>query len=163
MSLRSSTNLRWLAACAATMLLLAGCVSGPVRRVSEPAVGIQQLTVGSDGSWSVEVRINNFSSIPMRFDAVELKLGVGGQDAGTVSAQPALDIGPESADVVSVSLKPQSMARLQVANALASGQGIGYSLSGTVRATPENGKQRNFEVKRESSLSPVPGIPGALR
>ena len=152
----------WLAAGAA-LLLLAGCASGPVRRVSEPAVGIQQLTVGADGGWTIEVRINNFSSIPMRFDALDLKLSVAGQDAGTLTAQPALDIGPESADVVNVSLKPQAMARLQVANALASAQGIAYSLSGSVRATPEKAKQRSFEVKRDSSLSPVPGIPGALR
>jgi hypothetical protein len=109
------------------------------------------------------VRINNFSSIPMRFDAIDLKLVVGGQEAGSLSAQPALDIGPESADVVSVRLKPQAMARLQVANALASGQGIAYSLSGAVRATPEDSRQRSFEVKRESGLSPVPGVPGALR
>ena len=164
MSLRSSIYTRWLVACAATMLLLAGCASGPVRRVSEPAAGIQQLTVGADGNWTVEVRINNFSSIPMRFDAFDLKLSVGGQEAGTLSAQPALDIGPESADVVNVQLKPQGMARLQVANALASGQGIAYSLSGSVRATPDKAKQRNFDdVKRDSKLSPVPGIPGALR
>jgi hypothetical protein len=163
MSLRSWTNLRWLAAGMVAMLLLAGCASGPVRRVSEPAVGIQQLTVRSDGNWTVEVRINNFSSIPMRFDALDLKLGIAGQDAGSLSAQPALDIGPESADVVTVQLKPQAMARLQVANALASGQGIAYSLSGKVHATPEKAKARDFDVKRESSLSPVPGIPGALR
>ena len=152
----------WLAAGAA-LLMLAGCASGPVRRVSEPAVGIQQLTVGADGGWALELRINNFSSIPMRFDALDLKLSVAGQDAGALTAQPALDIGPESADVVNVSLKPQPMARLQVANALASAQGIAYSLSGSVRATPEKAKQRSFEVKRDSSLSPVPGIPGALR
>ena len=152
----------WLAAGAA-LLMLAGCASGPVRRVSEPAVGIQQLTVGADGGWALELRINNFSSIPMRFDALDLKLSVAGQDAGALTAQPALDIGPESADVVNVSLKPQAMARLQVANALASAQGIAYSLSGSVRATPEKAKQRSFEVKRDSSLSPVPGIPGALR
>ena len=30
--------------------------------------------------------------------------------------------------------------------------------------TPDKAKQRNFDdVKRESKLSPVPGIPGALR
>ena len=152
----------WLAACAA-VLLVAGCASGPVRRVSEPAVGIQQLTVGADGSWVVEVRINNYSSIPMRFDALDLKLSIGGQDAGSLSAQPALDIGPESADVVNVELEPQAQARLQVADALASGRGIAYSLAGIVRATPEKARSRDFDVKRESSLSPVPGMPGALR
>ena len=152
-----------LAAAAVSSLLLAGCASGPVRRVSEPAVGIQQLTVRADGSWQVDVRINNFSSIPMRFDALELKLAVGGQDAGALAAQPALDIGPASADVASITLKPLALARLQVADALASGRGIAYSLSGTVRATPESGHARDFEVERDNSLSPVPGVPGALR
>ena len=68
-----------IAAGAALLFLLAACASGPARRVSEPAAGIQQLTVGADGSWTVEIRIDNFSSIPMRFDALELKLGVGGR------------------------------------------------------------------------------------
>ncbi len=158
MSLRS-----WLIAATVASLLLAGCASGPVRRVSEPAVGIQQLTVRADGSWQVDVRIDNFSSIPMRFDALDLKLVVGGQDAGKLAAQPALDIGPASADVASITLKPQALARLQVADALASGRGIAYALSGTLRATPESGHARDFEVKRESSLSPVPGVPGAMR
>ena len=80
----------WLAAGAA-LLMLAGCASGPVRRVSEPAVGIQQLTVGADGGWTLELRINNFSSIPMRFDALDLKLSVAGQDAGTEFVDAGFD------------------------------------------------------------------------
>ena len=103
----------WLAM-GAVLSLLASCASGPARRVSEPAVGIQQLTVGPDGSWTVDVRINNFSSIPMRFDALDLELDLGAQHAGALAAQPMLDIGPESADVVSIGLKPQAQARLQV-------------------------------------------------
>ena len=39
-------------------VLLAACSSGPVRRVSEPGVNIQQLTVRADGQWSVDVRID---------------------------------------------------------------------------------------------------------
>ena len=33
----------------------------------------------------------------------------------------------------------------------------------SVQATPESGKQRSFDVKRDSRLSPVPGLPGVLR
>ena len=58
-------------------LLLAACGSGPVaRRVSEPAVNIQQLTVRADGGWSVDLRIDNFSNVPMRFDGVSLAMTV---------------------------------------------------------------------------------------
>ncbi len=154
--------MRWigLASCA---LLLAGCASGPVRRVSEPSARIQQLTVGADGNWSAEVRIENFSSIPMRFDAFALALSIGDAAAGTLTAQPALSIGPESADIVTVTLKPQSPAKLAVTDALAGGRGINYTLKGTLDATPEEGKRRSFTFERTSALSPAPGLPGVLR
>ena len=64
---------------------LAACSSGPVRRVSEPAASIQQLAVQADGSWSVSLRLQNYSSVPMRFDAVDLAVSVGGQAAGSLT------------------------------------------------------------------------------
>lgn len=150
-----------LALCAA---LLASCATGPVRRVSEPAARIQQVTVQADGSWDVELRLQNFSSIPMRFDAVELQLTIGGQDAGTLSASPDLLIGPESADVADIGLAPSSAARLAVADALASRRAIDYTLQGAITATPDEGRQRRFEPDpRRSALSPAPGLPGVLR
>jgi hypothetical protein len=99
-------------------LSLSACSSGPIRRVSEPAANIQQLTVRADGSWSVDVRIDNFSSIPMRFDSVALALTVGGESAGTLQARPALSIGPESADVATIALRPSAPARIVIADAV---------------------------------------------
>lgn len=144
-------------------LLLAACASGPVRRVSEPAASLQQLTVRADGSWAVELRLNNFSSIPMRFDAVNLPLTVGGEAAGALQGRPAISIGPESADVVTLTLAPASGARIAIADALASGRGIAYAFEGTLEVAPENGKVRSYRIKRSSALSPVPGLPGVLR
>lgn len=144
--------------------LLAGCVSGPVRRVSEPSARIQQLTVRADGNWSIELRIENFSSIPMRFDAVDLHLSVAQQaDAGQVRAQPGLTIGPESADVITVTLIPQVSGKIAAADALAAGRSVPYSLSGRIDATPDQGKPRVFNIERKSELSPAPGLPGVLR
>lgn len=54
-------------------LLLSAC-GGAVRRVSEPAASIQQLTVRTDGSWSVDLRLQNYSSIPMQFERVALEI-----------------------------------------------------------------------------------------
>ena len=73
-------------------LLLAACAGGPVRRVSEPAASIQQLTVHADGSWAVALRIDNFSSIPMRFDAVDLAMTVDGVAAGTLRGTAGITI-----------------------------------------------------------------------
>lgn len=153
---------RW-AALALTALCIAGCASGPVRRVSEPAVRIQQLTVQADGSWSTQLRIENFSSIPMRFDALDLAVTVAGQPAGRFTAQPAITIGPESADIVTATLNPSAAAKLAVADALAARRSLDYTLEGNVRSTPEDERERTFEIERRSALSPAPGLPGVLR
>jgi hypothetical protein len=155
-------SMRWIGL-ALCVLMLAGCGSGPVRRVSVPTARIQQLTVRADGSWSTELRIENFSSIPMRFDSLSLALSIGDNAAGTLTAQPGLSIGPESADIVTVAFRPQAAAKLAVADALAGGRSVNYSLSGTLDATPDEGKRRSFDVERTSALSPAPGLPGVLR
>jgi hypothetical protein len=154
--------MRWFTALA-LIALLAACSGGPVRRVSEPSARIQQLTVRADGRWSVELRIENFSSIPMRFDAVDLVLAVDDNAAGNVTAQPALSIGPESADVVIAVFTPKVEAKLAVADALAGGRTVNYSLKGRLDATPDEAKQRSFDVEHRSALSPAPGLPGVLR
>ncbi len=149
---------------AVTVLLLASCGGGGmVRRVSEPAAGIQQLTVRADGSWSVDVRINNFSSIPMRFDAISLSMSLGSEQAGTLQGNAGISIGPESADVVTLTHSPTPGARIAMADALAAQRSIGYVLKGTVNATPEDANPREYPIERTSSLSPVPGLPGVMR
>jgi hypothetical protein len=153
------------AACASILLVaLTACGSGgPVKRVSEPAAGIQQLTVRADGQWSVDLRIDNFSSVPMRFDTVSLALTLDGESAGTLAASPAITIGPESADIATVTLAPSSAAKIRIADALSGRRGVGYTLAGTMSAGPEDDKPRSFKVERTSSLTPVPGLPGVLR
>lgn len=148
-----------VAACA----VLAACSSGPVRRVSEPAASIQQLSVRADGSWSVDLRIENFSTVPMRFNAIRLPLTVGEQDAGTLQGSAGISIGPESADVVTLAHAPSVGGKVALADALSSGRGVSYSFEGTLHAAPEDGREREYKVKRNSSLSAVPGLTGVLR
>jgi len=144
-------------------LTLAACGGGMVKRVSEPAASIQQLTVGSDGNWDVELRLRNYSSMPMRFDDVALQMKVGEEAAGTLNAAPGLSIGPESADVITLHLQPSSPARIVVADALVGGGSLFYELEGSIKATPEEKKQRSFELKSRNSLNQAPGLPGVLR
>ena len=148
---------------AAAVLTLAACGGGPVRRVSEPAAGIQQLTVRADGRWDVVVRLNNFSSVPMRFASASLDIAFDNGAAATLQAQPAISIGPESADVFSATLTPLPAGRARIATALADGRGLNYTLAGTVDAGPEDGKSRSYKLERKSALTPVPGLPGVLR
>ena len=164
--MRKQPSPRFLPATAlvALALLLAACAGGgPVRRVSEPAANVQQLTVQADGSWLVDVRIDNFSSVPMRFDRVDLKLALAGQEAASLRATPGLSIGPESADVVTVHTPPPAGARIAIADTLARGRSIHYHLQGTLVAAPEKGGTKEYEVERDNALSPVPGVTGVLR
>lgn len=144
--------------------LLAGCASGgPVRRVSEPAASVQQLTVRADGRWDVEVRLQNYSSVPMQFTSANLKIALDNGDAASVQAQPQISIGPESADVFSTTVTPLPAGRARIATALADGRSVNYTLSGSLDAVPENRNSRKFEIERKSALTPVPGLPGVLR
>ena len=151
-----------LARLAATALL-GGCGDGVVRRVSDPAVSVQQLTVKADGQWAVDLRLQNYSSIPMRFDTVEVDVQVGDQDAGKLRATPGLSVGPESADIVTVTFAPSSAGRIGVADALAGRRTLPYTLKGTAAATPDEAKQRSFDIDTRSTLNPVPGLDGVLR
>ena len=155
--------IRRFASIAALTFLLAACSSGPVRRVSEPTASLQQLTVRSDGQWDVQLRLQNYSSIAMRFDKAALDISFDNGPAAKLDVQPGLDIGPESADVVNATIAPFPAGRARIASALADGHGLSYTLSGSLAATPQDGKQKSWQIKRESALSPVPGLPGALR
>ncbi|KIP87749.1 hypothetical protein SN15_00385 [Stenotrophomonas maltophilia] len=146
-----------------SVLALAACGEKVVKRVSEPASSLQQLTVNADGSWKVALRLQNFSSMPMRFDDVALKLSVGDAEAGTLSAKPGVSIGGASADVIELQLQPAAEARLIVADALASNHTLAYTLEGSVSATPEEKKQRTFQINNRSTLNHAPGLPGVLR
>src|SRR5690606_27506981 len=59
-------KLGWRVVALLLVVSLVACSSrGVPRRVSEPTASLQQLTVGADGSWSIELRLQNYSSIPM--------------------------------------------------------------------------------------------------
>ena len=142
---------------------LTACSGGPVRRVSPPAASIQQLTVNVDGSWSVDLRLQNYSSIPMRFDSADLAITVGDQAAGTLQNAPRISIGPESADVVTLPFKPAAEARMAIADALAGRRSLGYTLKGKLEAVPDSGRSKSFDVDVRNTLNPVPGLDGVLR
>ena len=145
------------------MALLSACGDGKIRRVSEPAASIQQLTVHADGRWTLDIRLQNYSSIPMRFDSLDVAMTVSDQNAGTLQGAPQLSVGPESADVVSLPFSPSSEARIVVADALAGRRTMPYTLKGTIDAVPEEGKVRSFDIDTRNTLSPVPGLDGVLR
>ena len=140
-------------------LALASCASGPHKDVFPPRASIQQLTVQADGSWKLQVRMQNFSGVSMTFANVDGKLEVAGNPAGDVNAVPALRIGPESADIAEVTFKPTPAAAQAVAALHGSGS-VRYKLSGRIVTTDPAGDQ---PYTFEGALNPVPGLTGVLR
>ena len=53
--------------------------------------------------------------------------------------------------------------KIAIADALAGGRSVNYSLKGDLVAPPSEAKQRTFQVERSSALSPAPGLPGVMR
>ena len=121
---------------------------------------VETIAVQDDGQWRVSVRLQNFSSVPTEFEDVDAQLEIGGQPAGTLKLQPALTVGPESADVAVVVIAPQAGAKTAVAAALAAGRSVRYRVSGQIRTREPRG---SYKFEYDSALNPAPGLPGVLR
>jgi uncharacterized lipoprotein YajG len=140
------------------VLVLAGCAGGPTRNIFPPRASIQQLAVQADGSWKVQLRLQNYSNVSTSFATVDAKIELAGNAAGSVSAAPAIRIGPESADVVETSLKPSASAAQAVASLRSAN--LRYKLAGKIVTSDPKG---DYEYTFEGVLSPVPGLVGVLR
>ena len=142
----------------ALAVLLGACGGGPVKRINPPIARIQQLTVRPDGSWELQLRIQNFSTVPMTFASVEAALELEDRPAGQVFARTALDIPGGAADTTTLRLSP-TPAGSAALNA-PGGTGVGYRLVGKITSSDP---AKSFDLRYESRLSPVPGLPGSWR
>jgi LEA14-like dessication related protein len=135
----------------AAVCLLAGCGSGPVRRITPSQVSIQELSVQPGGLWKLTLRIQNYSTIPMTYASLHGTLTIAGADVGTIDVRTDFDIPGNSADVVDTTLHASA--------ALPNGD-IDYRIEGTIATTEP---KEEFKFKRASRLSPTPGLANTWR
>lgn len=140
--------------------LLAACAGGPPKRIFPPQASLQELRVQPDGRWSASIRIQNFSTVPMRFSNLDATLRVNGDEAARFTLDPGLSVGPGSNELVTHVFTPSDAARAAVDAALASRGSVRYALSGRI-ATSEPKTDHPFDY--QSGLNPVPGLAGVLR
>jgi hypothetical protein len=140
--------------------LVAACSSAPRKQINPPRASIQQLAVQPDGQWALTVRLQNFSNVGTAFQSVNAKLTLADQDAGTIALSPSITVGPDSADVISVTLRPALGAKLVVASALSSGQSLRYVISGKIVTSDPKG---SYDFTYDSTLNPAPGLNGVMR
>ena len=141
-------------------LLLAACSSGPPKRVFPPQASLQELRVQPDGRWSASIRIQNFSTVPMRFSSLDATLTINGGEAARIVLDPGLSIGPGSNELVTHVFQPSAAARAAVDAAVANRGKVRYALTGRI-ATSEPKTDNPFDY--QSGLDPVPGLAGVLR
>jgi len=141
------------------MALLAGCGGGPVKRVNPPIASIQQLSVQPDGTWKLDVRIQNFSTVPMTFSTLEAALEIDDHPGAQIFAHPNLDIPGNSADVTNFTVTGTPAGNTALKTAISS-TGVGYRITGKITSTEP---AKTFDLRFESRLSPVPGLPGTWR
>jgi LEA14-like dessication related protein len=144
-------SLRHFIAAVAAASLLAGCGSGPVRRITPSQVSIQELSVQPGGQWKLTLRIQNYSTVAMTYESLHGTLYIAGADVGTIDVRTDFDIPANSADVVDTTVRASA--------ALPSGD-IDYRIEGTI-ATRE--PKEEFKFNRSSRLSPTPGLPNTWR
>ena len=142
------------------LALVAGCASGPPKRIFPPQASLQEVRVQADGQWVAQVRIQNFSTVPMRFSRLEATLMVNGQEATRISIDPGLSVGPGSNELVQHVFTPAAGPKAAVDQALASRRAVRYQLTGRI-ASSEPATDHPFEY--QSALDPVPGLTGILR
>lgn len=154
--------MRQLKAALALLLLalVAGCASGPPKRIFPPQASLQELRVQPDGQWVAQVRIQNYSTVPMRFSRLEATLSVNGQEATRISIDPGLSVGPGSNELVQHVFTPAAGPKAAVDQALANRRAVRYQLTGRI-ASSEHESDHPFDY--QSALDPVPGLAGVLR
>ena len=113
-----------------------------------------------DGRWSASIRIQNFSTVPMRFSSLDATLLVNGGEAARFTLDPGLSVGPGSNELVTHVFQPSAAAAAAVDAALANRRNVRYTLSGRI-ATSEPKTDNPFDY--QSGLDPVPGLTGVLR
>ena len=142
------------------LALVAGCASGPPKRIFPPQASLQELRVQPDGQWVAQVRIQNFSTVPMRFSRLDATLTVNGVEATRIAIDPGLTVGAGSNELVQHVFTPAAGPKAAVDQALASRRAVRYQLTGRI-ASSEPSTDHPFEY--QSALDPVPGLAGILR
>ena len=142
------------------VLVLAACSGGPVKRVFPPQASLQELRVQDDGQWVAKIRLQNFSTVPMRFSRLQATLNIAGQEATRIDIDPAISVGPGSIEVVDHRFTPATGPRTAVDEALAQRRAVRYQLTGRL-ASSEHDTDDAFDYT--SALDPVPGLAGVLR
>lgn len=140
--------------------LVSACSGKPVKRLYPPQVSVQEVTLAADGKLAVKVRVQNFSTVAVQFSRIDATLRFGTVDAGKLGFNPAVSVGPGSAEVATHSMELDEAAAPLLAAALRDRRSLRYQLKGNIASSEP---KADYDFEFESALNPVPGVDGVLR
>lgn len=134
---------------------LAACGSrGPKQRINPPTVTVQELRFNDDGSCVLRLRIQNHSTVGMRYASLRFhQLEIDGRNLAPLTATPSLDVPPRTGEPFD---HPFDCGDLQ-----ANANELVYRIDGT--ATADQPRQSSHPFHFRSRLLPVPGLTGVYR
>ncbi|MEO9078540.1 MAG: hypothetical protein ABI268_04420 [Rhodanobacter sp.] len=138
----------------------------PKKSVFPPTLSIQQLQVQADGQWRLTLRIQNNSYGEMAFKSLDGQLQIANLVPVRLHATFKRDIPGLAGDVIQLDLLPTVAMNhaLQAVAGKGSAGTLGYQISGSTSAKPEQEKRvRDFSFDGSAWISPVPGIPHTWR
>ena len=140
---------------------------GPPRKsVFPPTVSIQQMVLQPGGAWRLTIRIQNNSYGGMDFTSLDGQLAMVDSVPVRVHGTFDRDIPAFAGDIVQIDVLPTAaMSKALSASAAKGSAGaLPYTLSGSVRAKPEQERApRDFDFSGKDWLSPAPGIANTWR
>lgn len=145
---------------AVTLLILAACAGGPPVRYSPPQASLQELQRQPDGQWRAHVRLQNFSTGAVEFNALSLKIRVQDGEWTPASSTELVKIGANNAEILVLTVPFGPAAVKELTDRLAKSQPIRYTLSGNVRSLDPG---RNNTLDYQGRLNPTPGLDGVFR
>ncbi len=139
--------------------LLASC-GVPLHPINPPNASIQQLDVLPDGSWKLQIRLENFSDKTVHYATLKAALRVSGMAAADIALKPDMDIPGENADIVETTVMTGADVQKAFLEDVKAPNGAPYELKGTINIPAAD---KDFKFEHKSRLSPVPGIPNQYR
>lgn len=141
-------------------LFLAACGGGPPKRVFPPDIRVQEIRLLPPDRLEVLVRIQSYSTVPMRFDRLDLRLALGDTPPFPLVAMPASDVLPGAAESVAVQTTITQATSASITTALSQRRTLPYRVDGHITAGEPKGR---YDVDYRSVLSPAPGLEGVMR
>lgn len=139
--------------------IVAGCASGPVKRVFPPEVRVQEIRLQEDRT-DVLLRVQSFSTVPSEVHAYALTLEFAGAVAARLEGTSTATVLPQAAETFAVDTTLDAAAIARAREALANGTALRYRLHGTITVEPTG---RAYPIDYSSALSRAPGLDGVLR